>query len=555
MKKIFTYLTVAALMAVACEGMYGPVETPTAPDQAGSVEIQIDTLGDEVLRFTIAPVGETSYYSYFVAKGPAAAVDSVSVYQCKKDGLVKGTFKAADVPQKTVELTGLTPDTPYTIYAVAGSPQGIPGSVAVKEVTTTDGVAIAITSFNTANDSTVVLSFSEQVFLGEGTITATYYASKPSVVAMGEVTAEAVDVEGNTATVSFAGLPHGAYFAVSYTEGTFTDSANNKIKAFASGFNAEAGKFAGVYSRKETVTFDLDEAFPEEFAMFSDWQTAVFSVGVPGGETLAAAGKGAVKANYITPGKTISIDMTLGTDYVFNTNDEGKSGVMLVCPEQPAFGTTVVFSFEDDAFQDIWGNSTNAAEYTTLCAYDYTLDDVIGTFNVSYYSYFYGSANGWFDETLTIEALEGSEGGNVQITELFGIECTSPIVATFVPTSGLLTISGEQAFGVGQDYLYGADNAPVVDESGAPVILDVVLTFGTYSGDDLVLQMSKAGYFYYEANSTGDLVGVYEYYEGEFYNYYDMIMAMEIEKAAADGGEAVAAMSSVKRPLRKNTIQ
>ena len=68
MKKLFTYLSVAALMAVACEGMYGPVEAPTAPDQAGSVEIQIDTLGDEALTFTVAPTAaETSYYSYLVA--------------------------------------------------------------------------------------------------------------------------------------------------------------------------------------------------------------------------------------------------------------------------------------------------------------------------------------------------------------------------------------------------------------------------------------------------------------------------------------------------------
>ena len=36
MKKIFTYLAVAALMAVACDDMYGPVETPTTPDKAGS---------------------------------------------------------------------------------------------------------------------------------------------------------------------------------------------------------------------------------------------------------------------------------------------------------------------------------------------------------------------------------------------------------------------------------------------------------------------------------------------------------------------------------------
>ena len=181
MKKIFTYLAVAALMAVACEDMYGPVETPTTPDQAGSVEIKVNTCGDDTLSFTIAPVGEASYYSYFVAQGPAQAVDSVAVYQCKYDGLVKGTLKAADVPSKTVELAGLAPNTSYTIYAVAGSLQGNPGSVSVKEVKTTDGVTIALTGFDSVNDSTVVLSFSENVYLGAGAVTATYYAVNPSV--------------------------------------------------------------------------------------------------------------------------------------------------------------------------------------------------------------------------------------------------------------------------------------------------------------------------------------------------------------------------------------
>ena len=138
MKKIFTYLAVAALVAVACDDMYGPVETPTAPDKAGSVEIQIDTLGDDTLAFTLSPVGEASYFSYFVAQGKAKPVDSTAVYQCTYDGLLKGTFKAAKDSVATLALGELAPNTPYTIYAVAGSPQGIAGSVAVKEVVTTD---------------------------------------------------------------------------------------------------------------------------------------------------------------------------------------------------------------------------------------------------------------------------------------------------------------------------------------------------------------------------------------------------------------------------------
>ena len=282
MKKIFTYLAVAALMAVACDDMYGPVETPTTPDKAGSVEIQIDTLGDDTLKFTLTPAADASYFSYLVTAGPAQTVDSTAVYQCKLDGMIKGTYLASENPSVTLALGELAPNTPYTIYAVAGSPQGIPGSVAVKEVTTTDGIAIGITAFEAITDSSVVLSFSEKVFLGEGKITATYYASNLGMQAMGtvEAVADSILVDGNTVTVQFAGLPHGAYWAVSYPEGTFTDSAKNNIKALTSGYSAENNKFVNIYARRDTVSFELVDTLSSEQLMFSDWQTAVFSVAV-----------------------------------------------------------------------------------------------------------------------------------------------------------------------------------------------------------------------------------------------------------------------------------
>ena len=523
MKKIFTYLTVAALMAVACEGMYGPVEAPTAPDKAGSVEIQIDTLGDEALAFTMTPAAGTSYYSFFVAAGPAQSVDSVAVYQCKLGGLASGTFKAADVPTKTIALEGLASDATYTIYAVAGSAQGIPGSVSVKEVTTTDKVTIAITAFDSANDSTVVLSFTEQVFLGQGDITATYYAINPSVEAMGVVTAESVVVDGNAATVTFAGLPHGAYYAVSYPEGAFVDSVGNPIKAFASGYNAEAGKFAGIVARRETTTFALDAAFAEEYAMFSDWQTAVFSVGVACDTTLAATGEGAVQVSYITPGKTISIDMTLDVNYAFGTNEEGKSGVMMMCPEAPEFGATVVFSFAEDAFQDMWGNSTEAAEYATLCAYDYTLEDVIGTYvfvapdNV---------AQDYVQSTFEIVASDDPEAGNVMFTSFAGIPCATPIYATFTPASGNLEIYGLQPFFGYFDEEYG---------------VQVDYVFYTYTYDYVNFSMPEAGIL----TSPDDYFGVVVAYDGELAAWAHLFLDFEAEKTVAEAPAPAAQSLSV----------
>ena len=559
MKKIFTYLAVAALVAVACDDMYGPVETPTAPDKAGSVEIQIDTLGDDTLAFTLSPVGEASYFSYFVAQGKAKPVDSTAVYQCAYEGLIKGTFKAAKDSVVTLTLGELTPNTPYSIYAVAGSPQGIAGSVAVKEVVTTDGITIALADIDTeVNDSTVVLVFSEKVFLGEGKVTATYYARNLGYEEMGtvEAVADSVIVEGNTVTVQFAGLPHGADWAVSYPEGAFTDSAKNKVRALASGYSAEDKKMVGVYSRKDTVAFDLDEALAEEMQLFNDWQTAVFSVGVPCDSTIMATGDGAVTANYLTPGHKLTIDMTLKTNYMFGTNDEGKSGIMMMCPEEPAFGTTIVFSFEQDAFQDIWGNPTKEAEYATLCAYDYTLETVCGYYAVDYYSYFYGAKYGWEMTTIKIEALEDSEDGNVQITEFYGIPCETPIVAHFEPASGVLTIPSGQYFADGQDYYYGADGNPVMGEDGAPILLDVALVFETVGGDPVVMKMPEAGVLECQATMQAELFGIVEYYGSEFYNYYDLVQVFSAEQTdePAAEPEPTPGTMSVKRTIKKNVL-
>ena len=540
MKKIFTYLAVAALMAVACEDMYGPVETPTTPDQAGSVEIKVNTCGDDTLSFTIAPVGEASYYSYFVAQGPAQAVDSVAVYQCKYDGLVKGTLKAADVPSKTVELAGLAPNTSYTIYAVAGSLQGNPGSVSVKEVKTTDGVTIALTGFDSVNDSTVVLSFSENVYLGAGAVTATYYAVNPSVEAMGEVpaVADSVLVAGNTVTVQFAGLPHGAYYAVNFPAGAFTDSAENPIAELKSGFDPEAKKFGGVYARKETVGFDLEDAFAEELQMFNDWESTLFTVAPAVDSALVVAGKGGVTVQYVTPGKTTTIDLVYGETYALK---EGT--VLLACPEAPAFGSTVQFTLEEDAFQDMWGNPTNAVQLSTLCAYDYTLETIVGTYEVAATSYWAGP----YTTTITF-ALSDSEEGNVEITEFLGIECATPIIANFEPTSGLLTISDWQYFADGKDYYYGEDGKPVMGEDGQPILLDVQLYFLTNSGENVVLHMYEEGVL----SAPSELFGVFEMYGEYEYNYYDMFVDFTAEKVEA--AAPAPATQAVKRNSQIRTL-
>lgn len=553
MKKIFTYLAVAALVAVACDDMYGPVETPVAPDKAGSVEIQIDTLGDDTLAFTLSPVGDAAYYSYFVAAGPAQAVDSAAVYQCKLDGLIKGTFKAAEDSVAHLALGELAPNTPYTIYAVAGSPMGIAGSIAVKEVVTTDGITVKLVDYDdTVSDSTIVLTFSEKVYLGEGKVTATYYARNLKYKEMGtvEAVADSVLVEGNTVTVQFAGLPHGADWSIAWPEGTFTDSAKNKVKALVAGQWAkdENGKDVqvGVWSRKDTVAFALEDAFPKEQQMFNDWTKAEFTVGLAVDSTLAVAGKAKPVVNYVTSGKVLTIDLVKDETYGFDEN-----GVWMNCPEEPAFGSTVVFSYPQDSFQDIWGNPTKEVDLATLCAYDYVFEDVIGTYDVVYESIY---TKGPQASSMKIEALADSKDGNVKITNFLGIDCVKPIVGNFNPSAGTLTISDWQYFAEGQDFYYDEEGNPVIGDDGNPIILDVSFYFVTYSEAPLVLQMTEKGVFEYAATSSTaypEMFGIYDVYMEQPYTFYDLLYAFVAEKTdETDSNPAPAAVpSKVQKPM------
>lgn len=500
MRKLFTYFTVAALVAVACDNMYGPVETPVAPDKAGSVEIKVDTLGDDTLAFTLAPVGEASYYSYFVAAGPAQAVDSASVYECAYDAMIKGSFKASEVADTTLTLGELSPNTAYTIYAVAGSPQGHPGSVSVKEVVTTDGVTIALLDYDAeVTDSSIVFTFSEKVFLGKGEITARYFAiNDPDIRSDKEkgvlkAVADSIVVEGNTVTVQFAGLPNGAYYTVCWPEGMFTDSANNKIKELKGGFAVGEKGLApyGVYSRKDTVAFALVDTLATEQEMFTDWETAIFSVATAVDSTLADFGDGEAVVNYVTPGKVLSIDLT-DDNYGIGETEEGESVIWMSCPEELLFGTNVVFSFEQDAFQDIWGNPTKEVELATIYAYDYVFADVLGTYNFV--------AISGFDQTeilgsFVVEKSDNEENGNVMITSFKFSENwaqEAPIYADFTPEAGTMEIYGSQ-------WIASAGAATPDDPSD-----DYDRLFYTYEYEWLVLNMVEKGVF---ANPN-DIFGV-----------------------------------------------
>ncbi|MBR5300502.1 MAG: hypothetical protein IKU36_09700, partial [Bacteroidales bacterium] len=164
MKRILTYVTMLTL-AVACNDLYGPEETPLTPDKAGSIEISISDVTDNSFKVTVSPASESSYYAYLVDEAAAAVeLDAAKLYEVKYSSVAQGNVKwTKENPSYTFEVAA-KPNTTYQVYAVAGSPMGNPGDVVVKSVKTSDVVNPEYVGYATAEDETSVqIAFSEDV--------------------------------------------------------------------------------------------------------------------------------------------------------------------------------------------------------------------------------------------------------------------------------------------------------------------------------------------------------------------------------------------------------
>ena len=282
MKKVFKYIALAAIAATAAVSCrYGEDEISNPVDKAADMTITIGEVSDYSCSFTIAPSRAASYYSYSVVKGNVTeAPDAATLYAVKAGGIKKGTFKyTADSQNATVEMAELTPNTDYTIFAVAGSPEGVPGVVAIKPFHTTD---TGIPSLKEADivDVALVLVFDEAVKpVSEKSILVEVYApasmayQHPFMPAdkLGEFSLS--DGKADGASVSFD-IPEdsyigGAYLAVSYPEGAFVDAVGNPVGGltsyvFGNYYSKEEGGWYpethGLVLETEAGTYELGKA-------------------------------------------------------------------------------------------------------------------------------------------------------------------------------------------------------------------------------------------------------------------------------------------------------
>ncbi|MBQ7812722.1 MAG: fibronectin type III domain-containing protein [Bacteroidales bacterium] len=493
MKRIFAYITMLTL-AVACETMYGPVETPLAPDSAAGVEITVADVTDDSFTVTITPSGEASYYSWLIDEASAAEeLDAETLYAVGYESVDQGTVKwTAESSSYTFTVEDLNPNTDYQVYAVAGSKMGIAGTVVNKSVKTTDTVAPGYESYET-DAHQVVFTFSEAVTrkADNGAIKVPYYAYysadfQTTAAAAGEVTVpeDSILVAGNQALISVPDLPTGCYWTISIPEGAFVDVVGQKLPAYASAFVMAEGEYGpepapnGFYGEIDYVELPMLGAL--ELESFSDW-TAPFVIPIESEYAIAGmSSKKFVTVTYETQNKVIELTLTPGVHYGI-----GAQGFVVALPEQPEYGAEVTISVPAGVLYDVFGNDCEAWEATSIHSFGYTLEDVLGTYSGEAESYFQGPVS----LGLTVSESDDAEIGNIMLTGTYmGITCMNPIYGNFNVDSGVLRIYDSQLFYQNETagrVLFAVNGADYVDfkvpQSG--VITSPSEWFGAYFYD------------------------------------------------------------------------
>lgn len=441
-------------LLVACETMYGPVQTPIAADKAGEITITIDEVKDSSVTFTVAPQSNSGYYSYLVQLGDMpATIDVNTLYSNgykESDGTVSsGSIKwTEEKKSSTITLKKLSPNTAYQIYAVASSPMGIVGKHVNANFKTSDKVAPTIKGYETA-DSVAVITFDEPVVRGVGQIVAGVYAMNSSEIETGtaigaiEIEEDWIKVNGANVEINVKGLPAGAFYSINYPAGAFTDVSNNAAVELASAvfFGQETGYepvYEGVGGRNALIEW----AFEDITAPIADW---TFPIAI---EPNTPYGIGYCYRKPVTLAYTKGPEKKtiFSLEYDVNYGLDRQGNLLIVLPERPETGASVMVNVPAELFEDFYGNLNAEWSGKTNVLFDMSVpfDNVVG-------NYLFTEGNGltlkFATTAMTIEKSDDPVKGNIMLTKYSGFDANvSPIYGEYDPEAGKLIFAAQQIF-------------------------------------------------------------------------------------------------------------
>lgn len=554
MKKYLSIAAAAAMVLTGCtEGLYGPTPTPEAKVDAKGIAIQISEAADSSFVLTLTPEDTSAlFYSYAVVEGELKSVDSTVLYAGGyKNAVASDVIKNVAPYSTTLTVSGLTPYSTYTVYAVASSSTGVVGAVASKSVKTSDSEAPTIVEESLFFDAiknvevgnVVAIQFSEPVALATNAkATVKYYgiySSSHNILNdenIGTGSAEIV-VEGDIVEFVVSDVPAGAHYSVSFDEGTFVDAAGLKAEGLESGYLVyrETPAALGLVGRIEPESFSF---VADSVASVADL-TAGISLALPEGVVLGdyddevtasvcyEVGSEVRTYSDIEPFEAGGNLYTLSKDFssvIVTPNAKGSNR------QDPERGSTVTITIPEGWLYDIYGNPS--AEYTVgpfIYSYGYEAETALyGTYVLSsksgYASYGYGP----YEDVITISASDDAKKGNTLISGTLA-DAPFKFYGDFDEVQGTLTISAWQVIGSVTDYVYDENGYPTVGEDGQPIEKDYHVTFaltpngGSFYDNDFGFDIPAPHTLsWWYTNSA--FLGLLELDdEGEIYNIYDAI--------------------------------
>ena len=528
MKKILFTILAAAAMSAACTKFVEDT-TPTY-DTAPKPEVSATVVSDTEITVTVTAGEGSNFWGYAVMTGaPGASADKLVANGYAKDAavVVQGEDKLPQAAQMkyseetktvTLELTGLTPFTDYTVYAASVTEMGVVSEVAEMTVKTTDGTQPVMTAADFAEEDgalTFALTFNDPVQLtGNGTATAwfygeNYYDESGMLILYKEVAipTDHIAASGKNLIVSVPASEYipGAYVAITYSADIVkngADAVNAAYETHLIGYGAEGIEKQGIFGYYDYANWDFslvdpatlpdeeegsgdmegeDEEEEEKVPVyFGDWTKLIMTVYSTSEYALAdTTGDDEITIiNTEASGRTVSYTASKYGVLTANT-----AGIML--SEAPAYGSTISFTVAEGSFCDIFGNVNNefAAEDEYYRSYGYTLNDILGSYTIQAVSALDGSL---ITNSMVIEASDDPESGDFMITSFAGIPCNiAPIYGSFDTDSGSIDIYGNQPF-----YGYIDDADTPEDESDD---VQVAYVFYTYEYEWLNLTMPESG--------------------------------------------------------------
>lgn len=446
MKKVLYTLAILALGISSCAKFDEAVSKDygTAP----SIAVDASAVADSSATFTLrVDTLNTRYYSVAFMEGDAVPVDSLQLLKMTaggtdvaglKGGAAMWNAKLENWPAtstKTLNLSGLLPNTTYTMYAVASSEQGLVGSVAQKTITTTDNVSPFLGKVSkTAADNSISISFSEPVARGEGAVKAYYLIPYGDLTVKHPIDDEdvTVTVEGNAVSVSVANAPAGSIVLVEMEAGAFVDAKGHASNAVVTDVDMETGEFSSDLwwmTDKNTIKFttDMIEGYGEAFV---DWTT--FKACIKYTEPLFLIDEDADIEGVIA--------IYSGDDYITKINltevEVLDSCIEFSLPKEMNYGDKVGFSIPANVVCDIFGNPNEEFEVPMAWQRSYGLSrqDIIGKWDWTYMS---AAAGDVVTESILITSDLSTDKG-VVISNLF--DAGSVIYGEFDGDMARLTI-------------------------------------------------------------------------------------------------------------------